>query len=601
MRVRYFIMILFLILSCEEETYENPVDPDTELGADEWAPTSLTIEILTDSDVKLSWQESEIEATGFKVERQDTTGGAFVEVGSSDTTIYTDTGLLTGNEYLYQVCAYSGENQSSYATSSDTIVTTFPSPYEMSAVPQTDNKIELTWLDSTAYESGFVIKRKNVEGGAFTVLDSTVANTYQDTTVTLGNEYVYKVGAYSQYNTSSYTDTALVKYWLDCLDVFGGDALEDACGVCDNNPSNDNTPLTGTCDCIAVPNGTATTDNCEICAGGNTGIVPCVQDCNDTWGGTDVEDNCGTCDSNAANDCNMDCDGNWGGDLADDNCGVCGGDNTPLTGNCDCHGTPNGEAYTDGCDDCVGGLTEKEACANDCLGVLGGDAVYDNCDTCDNDPENDCIQDCAGEWGGDAVDDTCGVCGGDNSPSTGTCDCEGTPNGSVVVDCASVCGGSSVLSGCDNVCNSTAVEDCAGVCDGSAVLSGCDNVCNSTAVEDCTGLCGGSTTGCLVFDVDGNGYTTVTIGTQEWLVQNLKVTKYKDGSEIPTGYSGSDWGSLSTGAYAVYEDDPTNADIYGNLYNWYAVDDIRGICPIGWHVPSDDEFMELEMELGMSV
>ena len=125
MRIRYFIMILFLILSCEEKTYKNPVDPDTELGADEWAPTSLTIEILTDSDVKLSWQKSEIEAAGFKIERQDTTGGAFVEVASSDTTIYTDTALLTGNEYLYQVCAYSGDNKSSYATS-DTIVTTFP-------------------------------------------------------------------------------------------------------------------------------------------------------------------------------------------------------------------------------------------------------------------------------------------------------------------------------------------------------------------------------------------------------------------------------------------------------------------------------------------
>ena len=65
MRVRYFIMLLFLILSCEEETFDNPVDPDTELGADEWAPSSLTIEILTDSDVKLSWQESEIEGEVF--------------------------------------------------------------------------------------------------------------------------------------------------------------------------------------------------------------------------------------------------------------------------------------------------------------------------------------------------------------------------------------------------------------------------------------------------------------------------------------------------------------------------------------------------------
>jgi uncharacterized protein (TIGR02145 family) len=50
----------------------------------------------------------------------------------------------------------------------------------------------------------------------------------------------------------------------------------------------------------------------------------------------------------------------------------------------------------------------------------------------------------------------------------------------------------------------------------------------------------------------------------------------------------------------AYDNDPSNADIYGNLYNWFVVDDDRGVCPDGWHVPSDDEFMELEMELGMS-
>ena len=63
--------------SCEKPKFENPLDPDTELSPDDWAPTSLTIEILTDSDALLSWQKSEIEATGFKVERQDTVGGVF--------------------------------------------------------------------------------------------------------------------------------------------------------------------------------------------------------------------------------------------------------------------------------------------------------------------------------------------------------------------------------------------------------------------------------------------------------------------------------------------------------------------------------------------
>ena len=156
-----------------------------------------------------------------------------------------------------------------------------------------------------------------------------------------------------------------------------------------------------------------------------------------------------------------------------------------------------------------------------------------------------------------AIIDECGVCGGDGVDATTAC-CSNTgagPNGEVA-DCAGVCGGNSILSGCDNVCNSTAVVDCSGECGGDAV-------------EDCTGLCGGSTSGCSVYDVDGNGYTTVTIGTQEWLVQNLKVTKYNNGDDIPTGYSNSEWNLLSSAAYAVYPED--EEDLYKIQYTicWF--------------------------------
>ena len=101
-----------------------------------------------------------------------------------------------------------------------------------------------------------------------------------------------------------------------------------------------------------------------------------------------------------------------------------------------------------------------------------------------------------------------------------------------------------------------------------------------------------------VTDIDGNVYETVQIGEQLWMAENLKVTHYQNGDEIPTGYSNSEWSNLSTGAYTVFDDDLSNADIYGNLYNWYAVDDDRGICPVGWHVPSDDEYTVLIDFLG---
>ena len=104
-------------------------------------------------------------------------------------------------------------------------------------------------------------------------------------------------------------------------------------------------------------------------------------------------------------------------------------------------------------------------------------------------------------------------------------------------------------------------------------------------------------------DIDGNVYETVIIGEQIWTTTNLKVTHYRNGDPIPTGYNNSEWSNLDdteTGAYAVYNDQESNADTYGYLYNWYAVDDSRNIAPEGWHIPTDEEWMELEMYLGMS-
>ena len=101
-----------------------------------------------------------------------------------------------------------------------------------------------------------------------------------------------------------------------------------------------------------------------------------------------------------------------------------------------------------------------------------------------------------------------------------------------------------------------------------------------------------------VTDIDGNIYEIVQIGDQLWMAENLKVTHYNDGTEIPTGYSDDDWAGLSTGAYAVYGDNESNADTYGYLYNWYAVDDDRGVCPASWHVPTDGEYTALSDYLG---
>lgn len=102
----------------------------------------------------------------------------------------------------------------------------------------------------------------------------------------------------------------------------------------------------------------------------------------------------------------------------------------------------------------------------------------------------------------------------------------------------------------------------------------------------------------VVKDVDGNEYHTVIIGNQTWMVENLKVTKYHDGTAIPLVESNSDWWNRTTAAYSWNENDEAKyKDSYGALYNWYAVKTGK-LCPTGWHVPTDAEWTGLIRYLG---
>lgn len=103
-----------------------------------------------------------------------------------------------------------------------------------------------------------------------------------------------------------------------------------------------------------------------------------------------------------------------------------------------------------------------------------------------------------------------------------------------------------------------------------------------------------------VTDIDGNVYHTVTIGAQIWMIENLKVTHYRNGDAIPNVTDNAQWSNLTTGAYCNYNNDANNAATYGRLYNWYAVNDIRKIAPQGWHVPGDAEWQILIDYLGGS-
>ncbi len=106
---------------------------------------------------------------------------------------------------------------------------------------------------------------------------------------------------------------------------------------------------------------------------------------------------------------------------------------------------------------------------------------------------------------------------------------------------------------------------------------------------------------CLVlFSCSNYSISTVSIGIQGsgnkeqvWMIKNLDVTTYRDGTVIPEVSDPTEWSKLTTGAWCYYKNDPAIGEVYGKLYNWYAVNDPRGLAPEGFHIPSNDEWSAL--------
>jgi uncharacterized protein (TIGR02145 family) len=96
-----------------------------------------------------------------------------------------------------------------------------------------------------------------------------------------------------------------------------------------------------------------------------------------------------------------------------------------------------------------------------------------------------------------------------------------------------------------------------------------------------------------VTDIDGNLYKTIEIGTQTWMAENLRVSKYRNGTAIPNLINPAQWSNDKNGAWLYYDNNASYNNTYGKLYNWYAATNSNGICPTGWHLPSDNEWQTL--------
>ncbi len=129
---------------------------------------------------------------------------------------------------------------------------------------------------------------------------------------------------------------------------------------------------------------------------------------------------------------------------------------------------------------------------------------------------------------------------------------------------------------------------------GSQLLVGnstCEN--QKISVSDCDGM--------KEIIYDDRAYELMEVAGQCWFAENLATDQYSNGDNIQTGLSDKEWKNSKEGAFAINQNKLENDEKYGKLYNFYAVVDSRGLCPTGWHVPTDCEWMYLENSFGIPI
>jgi uncharacterized protein (TIGR02145 family) len=218
---------------------------------------------------------------------------------------------------------------------------------------------------------------------------------------------------------------------------------------------------------------------------------------------------------------------------------------------------------------------------NDSIGVCGGSCTADT----DSDGICDDVDDCVGEL------DAIGVCNGtcqEDSDEDGICDTDDECIGQL--DECGVCNGPGAIYACG--CGEIPLGDCD--CEGNQedILGVCGGNCQADDNEN--GICDNQEN-CISVNYQGYNYDLALFGSTCWFTENLRATNYTSGSPISQLNEGQEWKDDEQGAYF----NPVSPlENLGFLYNWYAVND--GLCPSGWRVPTDQDWKNLEQELGMN-
>ncbi|MFH2048723.1 MAG: FISUMP domain-containing protein [bacterium] len=203
------VLILVLSFTCDHK-FRNPLDPDTEIKPDEWAPTNLRATAIDDQTVRLTWTNNCLFESGFRIERK-TGSGSFVQIAevNANSTDYEETGLTYGETYTYRVRAFTQLNQSDYSNEKS-VTTTFPAPSNLNAVAIDDQSIRLTWTDNCSFESGFRVERKENDGSFEQIAELNENITvYNDTGLLEDILYTYRVCAFTANHVSGYSNTVV--------------------------------------------------------------------------------------------------------------------------------------------------------------------------------------------------------------------------------------------------------------------------------------------------------------------------------------------------------------------------------------------------------
>jgi len=177
------------------------------------APSSLGASAVSGTQINLTWTDNSGNETGFKLERKTGSGGTYSQIAtpSANATSYNDTGLANGTEYYYRIRATNTAGDSSYSAEANASTWGPPgAPSALNVTPASGTQLNLTWNDNSGNETGFKVERKTESGGSWSEITTTAANAtgYNDTGLTGGTTYYYRVRATNTVGDSSYTDEA---------------------------------------------------------------------------------------------------------------------------------------------------------------------------------------------------------------------------------------------------------------------------------------------------------------------------------------------------------------------------------------------------------